>query len=216
MNLYCIPGFGVDERIYSNLVIDKAELCFLNWLDPDPKESFNAYARRMAAGIKDEDAILMGISFGGMVALEIAGFRNIKQVILISSIKQRAEMPLEMRLAGALRLNRIFPVRKIQQSEAAYRIANRRLGAYTPEEQEFANTYRKTAKLSYVNWSFDKILNWRNTNGFKNVVHIHGDRDRIFPIKYITPDYVIKEGTHMMVWNRAPEISAIINRVLPS
>ncbi|MBO9593039.1 MAG: alpha/beta hydrolase [Niabella sp.] len=214
MNLYCIPGFGVDERIYGNMKIDKARLCFLNWLDPDPQESFTAYAQRMAAGIKDEDAILVGISFGGMVALEIAGFRNIKQVILISSIKQRSEMPLQMRLAGALRLNRIFPVKKIQQSETAYRIANRRLGAYTPEEQEFANAYRKTAKLGYVNWSFDKILNWKNTHAFKNVIHIHGDRDRIFPIKHIKPDYIIKEGTHMMVWNRAAEISAIINKVL--
>lgn len=216
MNLYCIPGFGVDERIYGNLTIDKARLCFLNWLDPDPHESLNAYAQRMAEGIKDENAILVGISFGGMVALEIAGFRKVKQVILISSIKQRAEMPLEMRLAGTLRLNRIFPVKRIQQSETAYRIANRRLGAYTPEEQEFANTYRKTAKLNYVNWSFDKILNWRNTTEFKNVIHIHGDQDRIFPIKHITPDYIIKEGTHMMVWNRAAEISAIINSILRS
>jgi len=46
-------------------------------------------------------------------------------------------------------------------------------------------------------------------------VHIHGDQDRIFPIKNIKPDYVIKGGTHMMVWNRADEISAIINGLLP-
>ncbi|WP_300602268.1 alpha/beta hydrolase [Niabella sp.] len=214
MNLYCIPGFGVDERIYGNLAIDQARLCFLNWLDPDPRESFNAYAQRMAAGIEDEAATIVGISFGGMVALEIAGFRNVKQVILISSIKKRAEMPLTMRLAGALHLNRIFPVKKIQQSDLAYRIANQRLGAYTPEEQEFANTYRKTASLNYVNWSFDKILHWKVTNGFKNIIHIHGDHDRIFPIKYINADYAIKGGTHMMVWNRAEEISAIINKVL--
>ncbi|SDC34779.1 alpha/beta fold hydrolase [Niabella drilacis] len=214
MNLYCIPGFGVDERIYGNLSVGDVRLCFLNWLEPEPGETLNAYARRMAEGIHEEDAVLVGISFGGMVALEIAGFRSIRKVILISSIKQRSEMPWHMRLAGLLRLNRVFPVRKIQQSDLAFKIANRRLGANTKDEQEFANTYRKTAKLHYVNWSFDQILNWRNTAGFKNVVQIHGDRDRIFPIKNIAPDYIIKGGTHMMVWNRAAEISAIIKRVL--
>ena len=215
MTLYCIPGFGVDERIYGNLSVDSIRLRFLNWLDPEPGETFHAYAQRMAGGIHDENAVLAGISFGGMVALEIAGFRNIKQVILISSIKRRSEMPLNMRLAGALRLNRIFPVKRIQQSDLAYKIANRRLGAYTADEQEFANAYRKTAKLSYVNWSFDKILNWKPANDFSNIVHIHGDQDRIFPIKNIKPDYVIKGGTHMMVWNRADEISAIISGLLP-
>ncbi|WP_018630017.1 alpha/beta fold hydrolase [Niabella aurantiaca] len=214
MNLYCIPGFGVDERIYGNLSVNGTRLCFLNWLDPEPGESFNAYARRMAEGIKEDNAVLVGISFGGMIALEIAGFRKIKQIILISSIKNRSEMPLSMRLAGLLRLNRIVPVKQIQQSAVAYKIANRKLGAYTEEEREFANAYRRTATLNYVNWSFDKILNWRHTNGFKNVVHIHGDHDRIFPIKYIHADFVIKGGTHMMVWNRADEIGAIIRQVL--
>lgn len=214
MTLYCIPGFGVDERIYGNLSVNDTRLCFLNWLDPEPGESFNAYARRMAGGIREDDAVLVGISFGGMIALEIAGFRKIKQVILISSIKNRSEMPLSMRLAALLRLNRIVPVKRIQQSGMAYKIANRRLGAYAEDEREFANTYRKTAKLNYINWSFDKILNWKHTNGFKNVVHIHGDHDRIFPIKYIHADYVIEGGTHMMIWNRAAEISAIIRQVL--
>ncbi|MBZ4187895.1 alpha/beta fold hydrolase [Niabella beijingensis] len=212
--LYCIPGFGVDERIYGNLIIENARLHFINWLEPEPGETFNTYARRMAAAITEEYPVLVGISFGGMIALEIAGFRPVRQVILISSIKQRAEMPLSMRLAGLLRLNRIFPVKQIQKSEAAYKIANRRLGAYTPDEQEFANTYRKTANLNYVNWSFEKILNWRNGNRFEQVIHIHGSKDRIFPIKYITADYVIEGGTHMMVWNRAAEISRIINNTL--
>ncbi|MGJ7033372.1 alpha/beta fold hydrolase [Niabella hirudinis] len=214
MNLYCIPGFGVDERIYGNLSLDNVHLCFLNWLDPEPGETFNAYARRMAMRIKEENAVLAGISFGGMLALEIAGFKSIRQVILLSSVKYRSELPWYMRFAGQLGLNHIVPIKRIQQSSIAFRIANRRLGAYTADEREFANTYRKTANLNYVKWSFDKIVNWRNTADFKNVVHIHGDKDRILPVKNMRPDYIIKGGTHMMVWNRAAEISAIISLVL--
>lgn len=213
--IYCIPGFGVDERIFSNLHIDDAILQCINWLDPLKGESFRSYTMRMADRMTaDGPLTIIGISFGGMVAQEIARFRKVKQIILISSVKSRREMPLYMRIAGALKLNKIFPVKIIQQSDRVYKIANRRLGAYTPEEREFANAYRKTASLNYINWSFDKILNWENENGSAaTITHIHGSKDQILPIKYIKADYVIEGGTHMMAWNRAAEISRIITEV---
>ncbi|ANH80547.1 hypothetical protein A8C56_05680 [Niabella ginsenosidivorans] len=209
--VYCIPGFGVDEKIYGNLKIENAALHFINWLDPEEGESFRHYCQRMSEPIDSEDPVIIGISFGGMVAQEIAAFRKVKLIILISSIKTRAEMPLSMRIAGTLRLNRLFPVKMIQQSNQVYKIANRRLGAYTKEEQEFANVYRKNAKISYVNWSFDQILNWRSGGTPEKMIHIHGSKDRIFPIRTIQADFIIEGGTHMMIWNRSQEISRIIN-----
>ncbi|MBO9618541.1 MAG: alpha/beta hydrolase [Niabella sp.] len=213
--IYCIPGFGVDERIFSNLRVDNATLQCINWLDPLKGESFHSYAMRMADLMTtDAPLTIIGISFGGMVAQEIARFRNVQQIILISSVKSRSEMPLYMRIAGALKLNKLFPVKAVQKSDRVYKIANRRLGAYTPEEREFADVYRKTANLNYINWSFDKILNWRNLNGTATAItHIHGSKDQVLPIKYIKADYVIEGGTHMMAWNRAEEISRIISEV---
>lgn len=213
MKLYCIPGFGVDDKIFGKLTLN-ASLHFINWLDPFPKETLQAYALRMTASIDDEAPIILGISFGGMIALEIAKLRPVKQIILISSVKSRSELPAQLRTIGMLRLNKIFPVKKVQQSDRFYKVANRRLGAVTQEEKDFANAYRRSADLNYVNWSFDKILNWQNTQCPEGTIHIHGDKDQIFPIKYISPTHIIKNGTHMMVWNRAGEISKIINNVL--
>lgn len=113
-----------------------------------------------------------------------------------------------------LRLDKLFPVKKVQQSDHFYEVANKRLGAFTPEEKEFANVYRKSANLNYVNWSFDKILNWKNKQCPEGTIHIHGNKDRIFSMKNIKPTHVIENGTHMMVWNRAGEISNIINETL--
>ena len=213
MKLYCIPGFGVDDKIFGKLTLN-ASLHFINWLDPFPKETLQAYALRMAASIDDEAPVILGISFCGMIALEIAKLRPVKQIILISSVKSRSELPAQLRTIGMLRLNKIFPVKKVQQSDRFYKVANRRLGAVTQEEKDFANAYRRSADLNYVNWSFDKILNWQNTQCPEGTIHIHGDKDQIFPIKYISPTHIIKNGTHMMVWNRAGEISKIINNVL--
>lgn len=213
MKLFCIPGFGVDDKIFGNLSLN-ADLRFINWLDPLPKETLTEYAKRMASNIDEDEPVILGISFGGMIAQEIAKFRPVKQIILVSSIKSRRELTCQLRLAGRLRLNKLFPVKKIQQSEKFYETANKRLGAVTKEEKEFANGYRKSAKLNYVNWSFDKILNWKNEGWPENIIHIHGDKDQIFPIGHIKPTHVIDKGTHMMVWNRADEISKIINEVL--
>lgn len=213
MKLFCIPGFGVDDKIFNNLSLN-ADLHFINWLDPLPKETLHDYAARMAASIDEDEPVILGISFGGMIAQEIAKQRPVKQIILVSSVKSRSELPRHLKTIGMLRLDKLFPVKKVQQSDEFYKVANKRLGAVTKEEQEFANVYRKNANLNYVNWSFDKILNWKNTTCPEGTLHIHGNRDRVFPIKTIKPTHIIEGGTHMMVWNRAGEISSIINEAL--
>lgn len=209
--IYCIPGFGTDEKIFSHLTVD-AQLFFLNWLHPYKSETLQAYAQRMAAKIKEPNPIIIGVSFGGMLAVEMSKLFPVKKIILISSIKNRNELPTQYKWVGFLKLNKIFPIKKVVESELAYKIANKRLGAETPEEKEFANSYRRFADIEYTNWSFDKILNWHNQTYPTNITHIHGDADQIFPIKYVQPTHIIHNGSHMIIYNRAAEISEIINR----
>ncbi len=212
--IYCIPGFGADEKIFAHLSINNAELVFINWLKPAPKELYKDYVLRMAEKIQDPDPVIIGVSFGGMVALEIAKARPVKQLILVSSIKSTEELPRKWRLIGRLRLNHIFPIKRIQANERFFAMANKRLGAFTREEQEFANHYRRIIDKDYMIWALNQILNWRNADFPSNIVHIHGDADLLFPIKPLRPTHVIRGGTHMMIVNRAAEISAIINEVL--
>ncbi|WP_245957615.1 alpha/beta hydrolase [Niabella yanshanensis] len=212
--IYCIPGFGADDKIFTNLSIDNAELIFINWLKPLPKESYKNYVLRMAEKIQEPAPVIIGVSFGGMVALEIAKTRPVKQVILVSSIKNTDELPGKWKLIGRLRLNHIFPIQRIQANERFFAMANKRLGALTKEEQDFANHYRRIIDKEYMIWALNQILNWRNAEVPANVVHIHGDADLIFPIKPLKPTHIIHGGTHMMIMNRAAEISAIINKVV--
>lgn len=213
MKLFCIPGFGVDDKIFANLKLN-ADLHFINWLDPLPKESLQEYAARMASSIDEENPVILGVSFGGMIAQEIAKQRPVKQIILVSSVKSRNELPKHLRITGRLKLDKLFPVKKIPENEKAFALANKRLGAFTDDEQKMANAYRRSANLNYVNWSFDKILNWKNSECPDGTIHIHGNKDRVFSMKNIKPTHIIENGTHMMVWNRADEISKIINEVL--
>jgi pimeloyl-ACP methyl ester carboxylesterase len=161
----------------------------------------------MSAQITEKDAVLLGVSFGGMMGIEIARQIALKKLIIVSSIKSMDEMPRWMRAAGKLKLNKIIPVRSFKITE---RLDNNRLGATNEEEREMARAYRRSADSVYMEWAIDQILNWKNKWIPGNIVHIHGDSDRIFPIKQIKADYVLEGATHFMVYNRGKEVGEFI------
>lgn len=210
-NIYCISGLGADEKAFERLAIHGYALQHLKWIDPLTNETLNSYAARMSAQIKEENPVLLGLSFGGMIAVEIAMQVAVKKLILISSIKTSKEIPKWMRVAGALNLHKFIPIKTNRFTEKA---DDRRMGIETIEEKTFVDHYRKKADQKYIDWAIDQILNWRNTWIPKNTFHIHGENDRMFPLKNIQPTHVIKNGTHIMILNRAAEISTCIEQIL--
>lgn len=210
--IYCISGLGVDERVFDNLKLNDYALKYIPWLQPSPKESIKEYAARMAAAIKHESPIVLGVSFGGMMGIEIAKQVSLQKLIIVSSIKSEIEMPKWMRVIGKIKLHKVLPSKP--PYKLTEKIDNRRLGVSTEEERMMVRAYRKKADPVYLDWAIDKILNWKNDWQPDNLVHIHGDKDRIFPIKKINPTHVIRDGTHMIIYNRAKEVAACIEKEL--
>jgi hypothetical protein len=62
----------------------------------------------------------------------------------------------------------------------------------------------------YLNWAIKTVLHWKGSGDISNVVHIHGTRDEIFPIKHIDNCIPVEKGTHAMIITRAKRISEII------
>lgn len=209
--IYCISGLGADEKIFAHLDFGNAEVHFIQWKIPNVKETISEYALRMASEIKHPNPVLVGVSFGGIIAEEISYQIPVKKIILISSVKERAEIPAFMRIAGNAKLDKLIPLRSYKWLRS---YQNYRLGVTTPEEQRLADTYRKKFSQPYLNWSINKILNWKNRETATPIIQIHGNKDRIFPISKIKPDYLINGGTHMMVMNKADEINRILKKEL--
>ncbi len=210
-NIYCISGLGADEKIFTNLHIKGYELRYIPWIRPHKKERIEGYAKRMREQIKEDSAVLLGVSFGGMMGIEIAKQTPLHKLIIVSSIKSVNELPRWMKAAGTLKLDKLLPTRLHKYTE---KIDNARLGVSTKEEKEMVRAYRKNADLVFVDWAISQILNWKNAWQPDNMIHIHGDRDKIFPVKKINPTCIIKDGTHMMIYNRAGEISECIQNEL--
>ncbi len=207
-HIYCISGLGADEKIFSNLRISGYELRYIPWIRPHKKESIHGYAKRMGEHIKEKSAVLLGVSFGGMMGIEIAKQIPLQKLIIVSSIKSVNELPSWMKTAGKLKLDKIVPVSLHKYTE---KIGNARLGVSTKEEKEMVRAYRKNADLVFVNWAITQILNWKNDWQPDNIIHIHGDKDKIFPVRKINPTHIVKDGTHMIIYNRAKELSQLLH-----
>jgi len=211
--IYCISGLGADERAFSKLKINGFTLQVIPWLMPEPDESIQHYAERMRAGITEQNPVMMGLSFGGMICSEIAKQIPVDKIIIISSIKSSKELPWWMKTVATLKLNKIVPLKSTRLTQP---IQNKMLGIQSEEEKALVSSLRRAVDLPYTNWAVNQAINWKNDWQHPNIYHIHGDNDHMFPIKNIKADYTIKNAGHFMIMNRAAEVSDCINTILGS
>jgi pimeloyl-ACP methyl ester carboxylesterase len=206
--VYCISGLGADARVFEHLSLPGYTLIHLPWITPLRGEALGAYAARMAAPIKHPSPVVMGLSFGGVMAIEIARLLPVRRLWLLSTVKQRSEMPGYMRFGKYLPLHKLFlplnPQRWLGPLE------NRNLGVETPEERAMVADYRKSVDVHYLRWAIDALINWDMPSAPGNTLHIHGGADRIFPVALARPDFVVAGAGHFMVHNRAPEVSRLL------
>jgi len=209
--IYCISGLGADESVFNKLKIHGVVLQYLKWLMPEKNETIENYSSRMSLQIEDENPVLMGVSFGGIMAIEIAKQKKTQKIILISSVKSQKELPSWMRFCGKLNLNFLMPARSPKWFDP---IADNYLGTINADEKLLAKNFREAISPVYLHWAVDKVIKWKNTTQPSIIYHIHGTNDKTFPIKNIQPTHIIKNGGHFMVMNKADEISAIIESII--
>ena len=154
---------------------------------------------------------MMGLSFGGMVCIEIAKQIHVEKIIIISSIKTSMELPSWMKTIAKLKLNRILPIGSSKLTEP---IQNHFLGISTTEEKQMVAASRKKVTKQYSEWAVNQAINWKNDWHHPEIYHIHGDNDKMFPIKKIKPTHTLKDAGHFMILNRAEEVSLYINSIL--
>ena len=96
MKAYFIPGLGADCRVFKNIKLPDSFIRInLEWIHPVEEESLESYALRMGEKIDaSEPFILIGLSFGGMLAIEISKIKPPVELVLISTIHISDELPI--------------------------------------------------------------------------------------------------------------------------
>jgi pimeloyl-ACP methyl ester carboxylesterase len=212
LKVYFISGLGADERAFYKIQLPQNfEAVYLDWIKPLPDERFTDYAKRFSKLINPaEEFVLLGLSFGGMLASELAKILHPRKLIIISSLSCYKELPWYFKLAGKLGVHRILIPAIYKQAT----LLNRFMGTGDKEMKTIVYDYVKNANPEYIRWALNVIVHWLHTEKLPNLVHIHGSKDRLLPCRYVKADYIVPKGGHLMVMNKAGEVNKILKKVL--
>lgn len=209
-----MPGLAAGPEIFKKLTLDKEKYTFhyLKWMKPlDVEEKIDNYALRLSAEITEENPVLVGVSFGGIMVQELAKFLNPRKVIIISSVKSPDELPQRFRFAKFTKIYKLFPIKVIENFEDYTKYF---LGKTLKKKADLYKKYLYVRSKESLKWSIYNIIKWEQIKPIENIIHIHGSADSVFPIKNIKNAIEIKEGTHIMILTKAKKISKIIDKVL--
>ncbi|HCQ11707.1 alpha/beta hydrolase [Flavobacterium sp.] len=199
--VYFMPGLAASPSIFERIELpkDTFEMHLLEWFLPNKNETLQSYAKRMAEKVKHENAVLVGVSFGGVLVQEMAQFLNLKKLIIVSSVKCNAELPRRLKFAKTTKAYKLLPTGLMQDVELLTKFA---FGDVLKKKLKLYEQYLHRREKDYLDWAIEQMVCWERVEVDAKVIHIQGDADEVFPVKNIKKFINVKGGTHLMILNR--------------
>jgi esterase/lipase len=213
-NIYFFPGQGSDKRIFDSLTIDSSyNKIFIEYSLPAKNTTLKEFAIQLSSQIDTTAGyILIGVSLGGMICTELNDIMNPKKVIIISSAKNRSELPVRYKFQRVIPIYELFPPRMLKGG------AKMMQPIVEPDRKKNKATFKNmlnNKNPKYIKRTIKMIVKWDKQSNLKNTYHIHGTKDHTLPIRKIKEaNVVINKGSHMMTLTKAKEISEAINSIL--
>lgn len=204
--LFLIPGMTPEYDVFARLSSLLPSARVVPFVEPHPSETLEQYAQRFSMHL-EPGCILIGASFGGLLAQEVARVMPVRGCVLISSVQSLDELPLLLRSWCRLpRHARACLMRFIGQ--VCLRI---------PRVVRSRSTVR-LSKLSspWHLWATEAAVEFLKARCAPQVTmfRIHGDDDATFPLsnlKLDQLDLIIRGGTHVLPVTHPKELAAAIN-----
>jgi pimeloyl-ACP methyl ester carboxylesterase len=199
--VYFMPGLAASPSIFERIELpkDTFEMHLLEWFLPNKNETLQSYAKRMAENVKHDNAVLVGVSFGGVLVQEMAQFLNLKKLIIVSSVKCNSELPRRLKLAKSTKAYKLLPTGLMQDVELLTKFA---FGDVLKKKLKLYEQYLHRREKDYLDWAIEQMVCWERVEVDAKVIHIQGDADEVFPVKNIKKFINVKGGTHLMILNR--------------
>jgi hypothetical protein len=196
-----MPGMAASPSIFKDIRLPEEtfESFWLEWFVPDKGMTLEEYALIMCKSIRHADPVLIGVSFGGFIVQEMARHMKARKVIIISSVKQSSELPRRLLFARFTKIHKLLPTGLVNNVEILSKYA---FGENLGKRLKLYEQYLSMRDTTYIDWSINQIVNWTQNEPLAGLVHIHGEKDAVFPIQYIKNCITVKNGTHTMIIHR--------------
>lgn len=196
-----MPGMAASPKIFENIKLqeDQFKMHYLEWIIPNKRETIQDYALRMTKKIKHDNPVLIGVSFGGVLVQEMSKHINVFRLIVISSVCSKHELPKRMKIARKTKAYVIAPTSVASKIEVFAKFA---FGSNVKKRLELYKKYLSVNDKRYLDWAIKQMVCWNQDKASNAVIHIHGDKDMVFPHNYIQSCITVKDGTHIMIINK--------------
>ena len=211
--VYFISGMGADERAFQYLDLSFCNPVFVQWIKPLENEPITGYAARLAQQITKKEPIIVGLSFGGVVAIELSKLIPLKKLVLLSSAKTGREIPFYYRALRYLPLHKLISASALRSgNQLAYRL----MGIAERADKKVFTRMLQVSDAGLLKWSIHQLAHWENTQYPSHTHHIHGTRDLMLPIRFVQATETVQGGAHLMLMSKPEEVSALLKRVILS
>jgi hypothetical protein len=212
IHVYLMPGMSANSLIFEKIKFpENFKLHKLDWINPDIDESIENYAKRLSEKIVHKNPVLIGVSFGGILVQEISKIVKVDKLIIISSIKCNKEMPSHMKFGKITKSYKLLPVKWINDFESLISFV---LGPKIKKRVDLYRKYLSVRDENYLSWSLREMIEWKQSKPLKNIIHIHGTKDLVFPTLYIKNFIKVPRGDHAMILKRAEWINQNIPKMI--
>ena len=211
--LVLFSGMGADARLFRSIRISEVEMVTPDHAEPAPGETLSQYAKRIADNLSIQPAdIIGGISFGGMLAGEIAWQRPVAGLILLGSCLRPDRLPGSYRWIE--RLGCFIP--DFVLSFRSWRpLVRWRFAPLTKSAETCLIEIASSCPAAQIRAFGRMIMDWAGVDNLTcPVLSIHGDLDRIIPRNCATPDIVLKDAGHAFTLTHADQTTAAIREFL--
>lgn len=206
-HVYLFSGLGADERVFKFLDLSGFSVTCIKWIDHREEETMTQYAKRIARQLTNVNPILIGVSFGGMMAIEVAKFIETDKIIIISSVKTHSELPHYFKAKRKPVILRVIPDWLLTYPNI---VSQWLFGTESLRDKKLLKEILIDTDANFLRWALNAIAMWRNEHAPPNVTHIHGRADRILPHRFVRCNFTVDDGGHFMIVNRAAMISKLV------
>jgi pimeloyl-ACP methyl ester carboxylesterase len=157
----------------------------------------------------------VGVSFGGMIAQDVAQIVPVESLIIISSVLDPSEMPAIYRGALARLGLRLLPQWILNKPNF---VLNYLFSIRTQAGRVALAEIIRDTDPAFVRWAINYVREWQKPNlvSVKDIRRLHGNADRIFPNKKNRSPIHSLNGGHFIVYEAASEINSFLKVWLQS
>ena len=208
---YFIGGIASDERLFKFQMVAVENAVYLPFPKHSKHDTMETYAQKFIPLIDTSKPFnIVANSMGGIMTMELIKHIHPEKVVLISSVKSRKEMPFILKQMKFTNMHKLLPGKGFIGAIQFGSLFKREV-LKEPAMRNLAVSMAKNNKPSFLYWCVNAIVKWNGKEDYrKDIIHLHGTKDEMFPYRNIKNAIAVKGGSHTMILNKHKEVTKLL------